>query len=372
MNIFLSKQKWVLTLILQASMLALTSCEGDNFKHDSSNYISWNVVANGMQNGRALVEDIKSLETACSNGNSIGIKSSYVDKDGEFMENVLGNARGDVSLIYQPGTTWDNHNGWTYGEIAAMWCNGAKYTFNAYYPKTAVGEITQSATSPFVIKYNTKLHQEDLMMAYTYVEPKDHGKLVTLNMLHVLSALKFNFCFMNADGSTFDDSDALTAFWLENTVGGNGLYSIGQLEFGSIDDYGFIDGENIKWTSIGRPGPAIAMYAWEDANGVEFPSKDRAEAAAYSTNYDGKQMFTDNDAFILVIPQVNDGTIDMCFKLKSTGEQVHRVKLPNDKAHTFEPGIRYTYNIRFGQTSVDVDLRVAEWNKINSSHDLPL
>lgn len=390
MNI-LSKKNWLLFLLL-ALLTASTSCDDNNEpRSTTNNSITWDVIPYDMQNGRALIDNISSLQTACSSGKSIGIKSSYVI-DGTTTTHVLGNPSGDVSLIYNTNTSWDNYFGWTYGETAVEWNIGAKYTFNAYYPMEAVNamtEITSSATSPFVIGCNTELFQDDLMMAYKYVDTDlstfKSNVAVPLIMHHVLSALQFSFSFANIEiepesGTKkilpYAESDALTAFWIENTEMNKGLYTIGELEFGNYNEgYTINNGESIKWSCISRPDPSTPtsthkIYNWEDVNGIDFSSSSSSiinKAIAYSTIADN--LFSQNNGFIFVIPQENDETFNICFQLKSTGDKVFRTTLPR---RTYEPGMKYYYDIYLGLTSVDVGLSIAKWNELKSATNIVL
>lgn len=333
-----------------------------------------------MQGSRSMIENDSQLQVACSGGaNAIGIWSAY-ELDGEVTKNVLGNDNGDVALIYNEGTAWDNYQWWSYGEKAVNWTIGAKYTFNAYFPMRVVSEISTSDISTFVVEYNTEYYQEDLMMAYSYVDTNlptfKLGVPVTLKMLHTLSALKFRFSFADSDGTTYEDSDALTAFWLENTTLGQGIATTGVLAFGTYNEDGTMNGEHIHWYYEDYPLPSTptkprTIYAWEDVNGVEFSSTttQRTIATAYSTNTGGAQKYANNDGYVLVIPQEIDGTVEMCFRLRSTGDIVHRVALPTTK---YEPSKRYTYDIRFGRTNVTLNLSIADWNELKSSQDIPL
>ena len=361
-----------------------TSCvdeqEINTSQNDMTAPIMWNVVSSDMQGSRSMVENDSQLQDACSGGaNAIGIWSAY-ELDGVVTKNVLGNDNGDVALIYNEGTAWDNYQWWSYGEQAVNWTIGAKYTFNAYFPMRVVTEISTSDVSTFVVEYNTEHYQEDLMMAYSYVDTNlptfKLGVPVTLKMLHTLSALRFRFSFADSDGTTYEDSDALTAFWLENTTLGQGIATTGVLAFGTYNDDGTMNGEHIHWYYEDRPLPSTfakprSIYAWEDPNGVEFSSttSQRTIATAYSTNTGGAQKYANNDGYVLVIPQEIDGTVEMCFRLRSTGDIVHRVTLPITK---YEPSKRYTYDIRFGRTNLTLNLSIADWNELKSSQDIPL
>lgn len=348
--------------------------------------IRWDVQSEGMADGRALIEDSLALQDACTVGSgnkAIGIWSAYV-LEGEELKNVLGNPHGDVSLVFhenvpeiEEGVEMDNWNGWLYGDSAVHWTPKAKYTFNAYFPKSVVREISSSDISTFVVEYNTEHYQEDLMTAYAYVDTEaadfKSKEPVSLKMLHTLSALKFQFMFMNSDGSTYNESDKLTACWLENTISGMGLATTGDLAFGNVNEDGEMEGEHIHWYHEDHPDPSTStrerkMYAWEDANGVAFSSTETSHT--YATSHStGNQTYSSNDGWILTIPQEKDETVQLCFKLQTTGDLVHRIHLPET---AYEPGKRYTYNIRFGQSEVTVKLKIAQWNQLNSSHNIPL
>lgn len=345
----------------------------------SARPIRLDVVPTQMGSTRLLVEDDDHLKTACTptaGGRAIGIWSSY-EVDGVKVENILGNPDGDVALRYIADTEWDNYSGWTYGESAEFWAPKAEYTFNAYFPMDVVDEISTSDVSTFVIDYNTEHYQDDLMTAYAYVNTASVGfnasTPVTLNMLHTLAALRFQFVYKNADGSTYDDGDHLTACWLENTTSGEGLATTGILAFGTIDSEGEMDGEHIHWYYEDYPEPSTSttlrkLYPWEDAAGVAFSSTTTSATAATSHSTGGG-LYASNGGWLLIIPQQMSDSVQLCFKLKTTGDMVHRIDLP---ATTFDAGKRYTFNIRFGQSGVELTLGIADWNELKSSYDITL
>ena len=328
---------------------------------------------------RALIENDNLLKAACSpsqGGKAIGIWSSY-EIDGRKVYNVLGNPTGDVALQYIDQTEQDNYQGWTYGESAANWTANAKYTFNAYYPMDVVDEISTSNVSTFVIDYNTEIFQEDLMTAYAFADTGVAGfnasTPVTLKMLHTLAAVRFQFSFKNPDGSTYSDSDRLTACWLENTRAGEGIATTAMLAFGTTWEDGTVDGEHIHWYNVDFPLPSTptsqrTLYLWEDATGVPFSST-TSNATEGTTHSTGKGLYAKNDGWIMVIPQEMDDSVQLCFKMASTGDLVHRISLP---ATTFEAGKRHTFNVRFGQSDVGVTLKIADWNEMKSSYDIAL
>lgn len=371
-------------VVLIALGMMLVACNGEELTTQQQQDgvelqpIRMDVVPNGMQTSRALIEDSDDLKQACTptesggGGKAIGIWSSYVN-NGVEVHNVLGNPTGDVSLTYEEQTEWDNYNGWTYGEEAQFWRADTKYTFNAYYPKDVVNELASSNVETFVLEYNTEHYQEDMMVAYAMVDtgaPDFVAGPVPLNMLHTLSAVRFQFVFMNSDGTTYVDSDKLMACWLENSVSGSGIATTGILASGSVID-GELDGESIDWFAGDYPEPPTAnyarrMYAWSDAAGVPFSSTASASTPATSHST-GNNAYADNGGWILVIPQTTNGTTNLCFKLESTGDLEHRIIIPTT---TFEPGKRYTYNVRFGQSEVDLTLKIADWNELKSSFNI--
>ena len=328
---------------------------------------------------RALIENDDQLKNACDptqGGRAIGIWSSY-ELGGQKVNNVLGNPTGDVALQYIDQTEQDNYQGWTYGESAANWTANAKYTFNAYFPMDAVDEISTSNTSTFVIDYNTELYQDDLMMAYAFVDTGAVGfnasMPVTLTMLHTLAAVRFQFSFQNPDSTSYEDSERLTACWLENTRAGEGIATTAMLAFGTTWDDGTVDGEHIHWYNEDFPLPSTSssprkLYAWEDANGVSFSST-TSSITPGTTHSTGEGLYAQNGGWVMIIPQKMDNSVELCFRIKSTGDLVHRISLP---AKEFEAGKRHTFNVRFSQSDVSVTLSIADWNEMKSSYDIAL
>ena len=364
--------------MLFAGVLML-SCVNKHESPDDKRLEHTPIVMDVMPATRAMIESDDLLKAACDpdqGGNAIGIWSAY-EVEGQKVNNVLGNSGGDVALRYIERTEQDNYHGWTYGESAAYWVADAKYTFNAYFPMDVVDEITTSNVSTFIIDYNTEHYQDDLMMAYAYADTGAVGfnasAPVTLNMLHTLAAVRFQFSFKNADGSTFDDSDRLTACWLENTRSGEGLATTAILAFGTTWSDGTVDGEHIHWYNEDYPAPSAPslprnIYMWEDPVGVPFSST-VYEALEGTTHSTGSGLYASNGGWIMLIPQQMDDSVQLCFRIASTDDLVHRIALP---ATEFVAGQRYTFNVRFGQSDVGMTLSIADWNEMKSSYDIAL
>jgi hypothetical protein len=364
--------------ILFLLLLTLVACNGDDvpapepLPQEKEMRILWDVQSVSMVEGRALIEDNADLKEACTVGSgnkAIGIWSAY-ERNGEVTKNVLGED-GDVSLVYNVNTQDDNDLGWTYGEEAAYWTPGAKYTFNAYFPKDAIHVLPSSDITTFVARYNTVTTQEDLMLAFTEVSTVESAPVnpVPLQLHHALAALKFQFRF--GDGFT-DVNDKLTAFWLENTTE-QGLCMQGLLKFG-IEGAGKAltwDLENSAYVASGTP-----FYQWADATGLPITTSTDNMATAYTTG-----SYAENNGWLLIIPQESDGTVDLCFQTKNGGDVVHRVRLPlktginetgskDDNGTWFAPARRYAYSLLITPTAVDVTLGIAGWNELESSYDI--
>ena len=81
-----------------------------------------------------------------------------------------------------------------------------------------------------------------------------------------------------------------------------------------------------------------------------------------------------NNNYLFIVPQQNDGTTYICFKLQSTGDDVYRTKLPipNELDYSYQPGTRYNHTIIIGKPDITIKLTIADWNEIHSSVDIPL
>ncbi len=328
---------------------------------------------------RTMVENDNDLKMVChpeGGGKEIGIWSMY-EIGGHKVSNVLGNPNGDVSLQYLGQTDWENYEGWTYGEYAEFWKPNAKYTFNAYFPKDVVDRTNLSNDSTFVIEYNTESYQEDLMTAYAFANTGLSGfnaaTPVPLNLLHTLAAVKFQFLFKNPDGSTYQASDRLMACWLENSISGTGMAVTGILAFGKAMTDGTLNGEYIQWYNEDYPEPSTSsflrrFYVWEDENGVAFNST-TSTALPATSHSTGSGLYASNEGWIMIIPQQIDSSVQLCFRMATTGDMIHRVNLPTT---LFEAGKRHTYQVYFGQSNVKVTLKIAEWNELKSSYDIAL
>ena len=326
---------------------------GDSLSEDTESGlpISWEVNSENIQNGRALIENDISLQTACSTGGqAIGIWSAH-EKEGKLTQHVLGNATGDVALVYDPdGGSPAN---WTYGELA-YWRWEAAYYFNAYFPKeggmTGISHTKSSITGT----YDTEASQQDLMVCRVSVDTGSdnfRGSPIPLDMKHALSSLKFTFRLEEGARIT----RKIQSFSLDNTlaVSGTLTYQTGAVAINN-------------WANLGYS--SVAIYSWSN-EGVECTA-DRS-ATAYTTPVGTSTteggLYCNNDGHLLIIPQACSKA--PCITIVTDTKRFENVSLGTTQ---FEPGKLYVYNIVFNDVALDISLSIKDWNSYQSSHVIPM
>ena len=331
-----------------AWLFSLTACTSQNElpvpepeQEESSMPIRWNVIPEGIQEGRALINSTANLQTACSTGGqAIGIWSAY-EQGAEYQEDVLGNENGDVSLIYQPTPTWDNWQGWTYGEKAAFLKQGAIHYFNAYFPMTGGLTDVQNTKTTITGNYNTETTQTDVMVTRVVVNTAVNfqGSPVELPLKHTLATLQFKF--QMEEGSTTEN--VLTSFSLDKT-----LRTSANLNYGG----GAMTIDNWK-NKTASANPRI--YAQTLNPGLPF------SATTAVNPYAGNE----NDGHILIIPQ-------SCIEAPTFSCTIDAHTYENISLGTklFEPGKNYIYLIKMKDNILNVTLRIKAWNELDSSYDI--
>ena len=318
--------------------------------------IRWEVQPEGMQESRTLLNSILDLRNACNeNGGklAIGIWSAY-QWGNEYKENILGNKVGDVGLIYQLDTNWDNWNGWTYGEYAAIWKHGAIHYFNAYFPKQ--GGLANIVNTKTAIQgdYNTEEVQMDLMVTRTVVDTGANdfqGSPVALPMKHALAALRFQF-------QAVDDVTkmCLKSFSLNNDTS-EGLANSGTLTY---------DTGNVALTDWTYQKPELgSLYVWQHpGEGFSFNNTNKATAYWPATNTVVGNQYTENDGYIMIIPQEYNGGTKMKFTIDDTSFDV---ELP---AQDFLPGYRYHYLMKVkDRTTVTLECVAQPWDLVETTNE---
>lgn len=296
-----------------------------------------------LDDSRSLIGDNDALASACTptaGGQAIGIWSAFKLNSNDILtQNVLGDLNGDVSLVYDDGTSWDNWAGWTYGIKAVYWKMNATYYFNAYFPKeNGMTEIQQNTTS-IRGKYNTITTQKDLMVCRQVVDTSADdftAAPVPLIMKHALATLKF--IFLAEEGYS---SDVLKSFSLNNT-----LITSAKLNYNteSITINNWVDG---------TLSDDVRIFEWADNNGIPFNAT--TEAVPYTT---GNGTYQTDDGYLFIIPQ--QCTVPPTFNCKVGVNTFENVSLGTTQ---FEPGLKYIYTIKIkGEVISGLEYTVVDWS----------
>lgn len=329
------------------------------FEDEMEQQIHWNVQSVTLEDSRSLIGDNEMLIKACTpalGGQAIGIWSAQKLNGNQNeipTQNVLGNPTGDVRLIYDEGTAWENWNGWTYGIMAVYWKINATYYFNAYYPKEGgMTDIKQTTTS-ISGKYNTTTTQNDFMLCRQIVDTSADNFTaapVPLLMKHALAALRFQF-ESNSKYPKYVQSFALKN---EST---NGLATSGTITYQDGDI-------NIANWAANTPTTGD-IYAWEHpSDGVAFTNTEKAIAYQAATNTVVGNVYTENDGWVLTIPQTYNGGTKMSFTID--GED-YEVELPKKD---FLPGTKYTYLIKVtGGEKVTLECVAQPWDLVETTNE---
>ena len=332
--------------------IALVACTGNDvptpepLPEKEPMPIRWDVQSVSMGEGRALIENDMDLQIACTPGSgdkAIGIWSAY-RLNGDSVKNVLG-MNGDVNLIYNTYTSWDNWKGWTYGEEAAFWKSKAVYYFNAYFPKT--GGLTSMANDSTSLKgtYHAETNQTDVLVHRVKVDTNNNfqGSPVYLPMKHALATLEFIFLM---DGT--DATGKLKSFSLNNSLKTTANFNY-NTETITVDNW--VDGTLSSKTRI---------YEWADNGGIPFTTT--TGAMPYTT---GSGIYQTNGGRILIIPQ--SCTVAPTFQCTIAEEGFDGDMSFEDVSlgtTLFEPGKNYIYTIKVkGRVISELRYQVEDWGE---------
>ena len=229
----------------------------------------------------------------------------------------------------------------------------ATYYFNAYYPKEGgMTDMKQSITS-INGRYNTTITQNELMVCSQIVDTSADNFTaapVPLIMKHALAALRFQFQ-SNSRYPKYVQSFAL------NNVESVGLSTSGVIKYSS-GDINIAD-----WTTSNSIAGEI--YAWQHPE-AGFPFTKTNKATAYLAAEDTKvgNLFTENDGYVLIIPQKYSGGTKINFAID---DKDFEVDLPQKD---FLPGYRYTYLINItGGEKVTLECVAQPWDLVETTNE---
>ena len=79
--------------------------------------------------------------------------------------------------------------------------------------------------------------------------------------------------------------------------------------------------------------------------------------------------YGNHDGWVLIVPQENDGTLSICYTLNNVPDMIFEKNIP---AITYEAGKQYNYILTISGSEVDLTLKIADWNLLDSSYDIVL
>lgn len=384
-------------VLLSAALLSGCGREDMPSAETSGQRIWWNVDSvEGLRATKSLINSYDALVDACKpegdggDGGSISVWADYTIEN-ETTKNVFEG----TSIIYQDKVGGNPHSSWNYKGNDIYWSLGGQYKFRAYYPTDADNKGANDTdgiqlgdgcnATVFQMNYNTMMTQNDLLVAYNTIDTRSWNLShpVPLNFRHALSALQFRFQLINIPGQEYLDSDYLTSVWIENIVDESEkpFTSIGGLVYGNEGEG---NEEKLGWTENKWRNPGDKLYEWVNdgvlmENRQEGGTVETTQAVAYTaTGTTEGHMFTDNDGFLLVIPQRSEGNVKLFFTTSHGGDTEYSITIPkitgtdlngpSETGEYFIPGYRYIYTISITKTDIRLLLTIKPWNKLDSSY----
>ena len=323
--------------------------------------ISWNIK---QVQTRALVDN-SVLKESCrikadGTNESIGVWGQYTQDQNEKNRTVQEFVATPLNYGIKESEN-DALDHWYYPGELRYWQTPSVYDFRACYPQELMtGLMTQMDATMFQGgPINTSTLQEDILVAAIQVDTRrtNLSEPVPLDMQHIFAAIKFKV--KAVDGFVPATGEGVTSCWLQNKNSATNLFS----PSGYLVHSGNAS-PDITWHPY--ESSAAPMYKWKH-QGVSF----NEENTLYTPNngLEGEQ-YTHNNGWLLIVPQtVKAETLQFCYTLKNAGEQVFSVNIP---AITYEEGKQYTYILEIRGSQVDVSLKIAEWNHLESSHGITI
>lgn len=316
----------------------------------------------------APVKSVSTDDTTLKN-HSIGIYGTVSATEGGSGLSVFGTS-SVTELKYGTNPPVANHEGWYY-EPLQHWKRNQYYRFRAYHPFDAAEVFeTGNGADNLVVIYRMvpgavgTWDNYDLLTAFStrFTGGADPFAPVPLKFKHALSALRFYVTYAEDNGY----QGKLQDFWIE------GLRAYGTMSYTHPDATTLED--VIKWN---------AQYYYDDKQFfLTNPGEDftfSKPANVYAPDDKTYPPVTDTGGLIFVIPQTisqdradGSGTdwTTVCFKTQKSGEAVNRVNLP--EMTTWEPGKIYTYTLKLGTSSIEIDVTSKDWEVLESNIDISL
>jgi len=327
--------------------------------------ISWQIQS-VKKISKALI-NYDALQSACTPDGggaceSIGIWGDYELKG--YGQTTITNVFDAVPLTY---VSKDNTNptNWNYPGEDKYWEWGAIYTFRACFPQELMTSLMVEMNAEIIHggPVTTTSMQEDLMVASAYVNTvtANLNQPVQLTMRHLMAAIRFQ---VQADaGYTPAIGEGISSCWLENKVDDGQRFSTsGYLVYNGVNA-----SESIVWHKY--ESSTDKMYYWQHNPGIVFSG---TPTSLYVKDSDAATVgaeYGNHDGWVLIVPQENDGTLSICYTLNNVPGMIFEKNIP---AITYEPGKQYNYILTISGSGVEITLKIADWNQLDSSYDIVL
>ena len=312
-------------------------------------------------------------------GQANGIWADYTYTDSRATR------RPTAISLRAPGSSMPKRPTGTHGatgttkETTSTGSRAANTSSAPYYPEQIGDNVISSATaSTFVIEYPTHDKQEDLLLAYNYVNTTDPqvdlNQPVALRFSHGLAAVR------SSSRPPIRTPTTLLRAGFRTPVRATSPPP----ESSPTDRIPTRRASPGSTATI--PPVTERIYYWKNS-GVEFSTDPTAgtstPAMAYTrTGTSEGELFAQNNGWVLILPQQSSGNLQFCFTTQSGEEGVYRVSIPKVterikasdgsvvESTDYLPGKRYTYTISITETNLILDLTVADWNERESSHSI--
>lgn len=359
-------------LFFAAAAIMMVGCSKDQVVSEmpQDNAINFGMYFGRDAQSRAAIMDLDDLKAQ-----SFGVFAYYTDGteyDGTTSPNFMFD-----QLVEWNGTP----AAWNYTPLK-YWPNDAddRLSFYAYAPhiSDSKGNITfpaftkTSTGAPsltYTLNENLANHV-DLLWA-TPVKNETNQKItenVKFNFKHALSRIGFKAVAVidEINGENTGDVDVTDPHTTEVAPGTT--ITIDEIVLtGNFHQGGVLSLEDGKWTS--KVDPAAETYTW--GAGELLPNPVTHE----------KKVVINDESYLTVLPQLNDGTQDLKIKVTYTvttedaalagGESVVQSTVTSDAFDfTFEQGFAYNFVLHIGLTSVKFTADVAAWDDPAAETDI--
>ena len=355
-------------LLFAAAAIMMVGCSKDQVVSEmpQDNAINFGMYFGRDAQSRAAIMDLDDLKAQ-----SFGVFAYYTN-DGVYAEGT-----STPNFMFNQIVKWNGTDAWTYSPLK-YWPNEVadRLSFFAYAPHTTqepTGSIelagfTNTTASAPVLKYtlaDNLADHVDLLWATPVKDQTTNGVDQTINgkvkftFNHALSRIGFKAVAVIDEINGENTGDVDTKDHATEVAPGTTITIDEIVLTGNFHQGGVLSLENGTWTS--KVTPDAETYTWGASELLPNPVTHE------------KKVVINDDSYLTVIPQLNDGTQDLKIKVTYTvttedaaltgGESVVQSTVTSDEFDfTFEQGFAYNFVLHIGLTSVKFTADVAPWD----------